>query len=78
LGFFLALSFYIQKNQKILFISGFMIAVALHGFYNFAIMEMVGIWQSLMPLIILVGLAGFTTWGFRKLKKLQSICKISS
>ena len=76
LGFFLALSFYFKKNQKKLFLLGLGLAVILHGLYNFAIMEIEGVWQSLIPLIILVGLAGFTTWGFRKLKKIASICKI--
>jgi RsiW-degrading membrane proteinase PrsW (M82 family) len=76
LGFFLALSFYFQKNQKKIFALGFFVAVALHGLYNFAIMKMDGIWQSLIPLMILIGLAGFTTWGFGKLKKLPSLCKL--
>ena len=76
LGFFLALSFYFKKNQKKLFLLGLGLAVILHGLYNFAIMEIEGVWQSLIPLIILVGLAGFTTWGFRKLKKIGSVCKL--
>ena len=76
LGFFLALSFYFQKNQKKLFLLGLFVAIALHGLYNFAIMEMGRIWDSLIPLMILIGLAVFTTWGFRKLKKLTSVCMV--
>ncbi len=78
LGFFLALSLCFQKNQKKLFILGLGIAVILHGFYNFAIIRLERPLQNLISLVILIGLAIFTTWGFIKLKKIKSICKISA
>ncbi len=78
LGFFLALSFCFQKNQKKLFIFGLGIATILHGLYNFAIMKLEAPLENLIPLAILIGLALFTTWGFIKLKKIKSICKISA
>lgn len=76
LGFFLAFSFFDTRNRKKLFAFGLLTAVVLHGLYNFAIMEIEGIWQNLIPLIILISLAIFTTWGFRKLKKLKSVCQL--
>lgn len=78
LGFFIALSFCSAKNKKTLYFLGFFIAVFFHGVYNLAITELVGFWQYFIPAVIVVVLADFTTFGFIKLKKLKSICKIQS
>ncbi len=78
LGFFIALSFCSAKNKKMLYFIGFFIAIILHGFYNLAITELIGFWQYSIPAIIIIILAVFTTYGFIKLKKLKSICKISA
>jgi len=77
LGFFIALSFCSAKNKKALFLAGLFIAVVLHGFYNLSISELTGFWQYAIPAIIILLLAAFTTFGFAKLKKLKSVCKIS-
>ena len=77
-GFFIALSFCSAKNKKALFLLGLFIAVILHGFYNIAIVELTGFWQYFIPAIIIIILAVFTTYGFIKLKKLKSVCKISA
>jgi RsiW-degrading membrane proteinase PrsW (M82 family) len=76
LGFFLALSFYETKHRGKLLILGMVLAVVLHGAFDFYIMEMKGTISFLMPILILVGLAGFVAFGFKKLKKIKSICKI--
>jgi RsiW-degrading membrane proteinase PrsW (M82 family) len=78
IGFFIALSFCSAKNKKMLFFTGFFIAVVLHGFYNLAITQLTGFWQYSVPAIIVIVLAIFTTYGFIKLKKIKSICKIST
>jgi RsiW-degrading membrane proteinase PrsW (M82 family) len=76
LGFFVALSLCSAKNKKLLFLFGLAIAVILHGFYNLAITQVTGFWQYSIPAIIVIILAVFTTYGFIRLKKLKSICRI--
>lgn len=75
-GFYLAKSFFeIQKRFKLI-ITGLGIATILHGLYNFSIMEIEGNLRFLIPTIILVSLAIFVSLGFKRLKKLESVCKI--
>jgi len=72
-GFFIAMSFRSTKNKKLFFISGFLIAIILHGFYNFAIVNFFGFWQYSVPAVIIIILAISTTLGFVKLKKFKTI-----
>jgi len=76
LGYFWALSIYETKKRTKLIISGLLIATFLHGLYNLFIIEMVRnpyfIWG---PIIILITLAFFVSYGFKKLKRIKSICK---
>ena len=76
LGFFLALSFFETKKRGVLLISGFLLAVGLHGLYNLAIMNMGKYPGLILPIIIIAGLAIFVSFGFKKLKKMASVCKI--
>jgi RsiW-degrading membrane proteinase PrsW (M82 family) len=76
-GFFLALSFFETKNRLKFLAAGLGIATILHGLYNFSIMEIEGNLKVLIPIIILIGLALFVSLGFKRLKKMKSICKIS-
>jgi len=48
----------------------------LHGFYNFSIMEIGGDLKFLIPVVILISLAILVSLGFKRLKKLASVCKI--
>lgn len=86
LGYFLALSFFEPKKRLKLIIKGVVIATLLHGLFNISI---IGIEESLTSqnslllfssviflVIILSGLAFFVSFGFRKLKKMASVCKI--
>lgn len=78
LGFFLAISFGVYKKKRIIFfLFGLGIATVLHGFYNFFIMKLdsQGETALFIPILILIGLAVFMTWGFKKLKTIKSICK---
>jgi len=72
LGFFLALSFFNKKRGGFFLFWGLLTAIALHGLYNFSIIEIDGALKFLIPLIIIVGLAIFVFWGFRKLKQTAS------
>ena len=76
LGYFLALSFCYSKKRKMFLFLGFLLTIGLHGLYNFSIMELEGKLVFLIPVLILIGLTIFVTFGFRRLKKLKSICKI--
>ena len=76
LGYFLALSFLKTKNRGKFLILGLGISSLLHGLYNFSIIKIEGVFSFLVPILILIGLASFLTFGFKKLKKLKSICRI--
>ena len=75
-GYFLALSFFRQSRRKTYFLIGLGISVILHGIYNWSIMKIEGMNKFIIPLMILVGLGLFVSFGFRKLKKLKSVCII--
>ncbi|PIU16596.1 hypothetical protein COT20_00095 [bacterium (Candidatus Gribaldobacteria) CG08_land_8_20_14_0_20_39_15] len=75
-GYFLALSFFeIKKGVKLLSF-GLGISILLHGLYNFSIIEIEGSLRFLIPLVILIGLAIFLTFAFKRLQKMKSVCKI--
>jgi RsiW-degrading membrane proteinase PrsW (M82 family) len=76
LGYFIALSFYNKKMRWPFLVSGLIMAVSLHGLYNFSIIEIEDNLKFLIPALILFGLAIFTAIGFKRLKKIKSICKI--
>lgn len=76
LGLSLAFSFFESKKKFIVFSAGFLIAVILHGLYNFSIMMMTGPLRVLLPTVIIIGLAIFVSAGFKKLKEMASVCKI--
>jgi len=86
IGFFLALSIF-KPRRKILYLGiGIAIATALHGLFNISI---IGIGEGLQGnstlltsasiaclVILLSSLAIFVGFGFKKLKKISSICKL--
>jgi len=72
LGYFLALSF--LKRRKRLFLLGLIIAVALHGLYNFSIMIIEGPMKIIIPVVILLTLVLFVSSAFKKLRETKSIC----
>jgi len=75
LGYFLALSFFETKKRVRLTAIGLILAISLHGLYDLSIMTE-GSLSVLGPIIILIGLAIFISFGFKKIKKLKSVCKI--
>jgi len=76
LGYFLALAIFETKKRGMLLMSGMGIATLLHGLYNFSIMELERIFSWLIPIVILISLAIFLFFAFKRLKKLKSVCKI--
>ena len=73
IGYFMALSFFNAKNRLKLISMGLILAVILHGLYNFLIM-MEGTLSILGPIILLVASAIFISYAFKKVKKMKSIC----
>lgn len=77
LGYFLALSF-LRSKQHIKFLTiGLILATLLHGLYNFSIINLSGPLNFIIPVIVIIGLAGFIIYDFDEIKKIKSICKIS-
>ncbi len=76
IGYFWALSFYETKKRGLLIFAGIGIASLLHWFYNFSIMVIGGWLGFLFMIITLISLAVFVSLGFKRLKKLKSVCKL--
>jgi len=76
IGYFLALGIFETKKRLELISLGLLIGTILHGVYNFAILEIGEVLSLLIPLAILIGSAIFLSFGFKKLRKMKSVCKI--
>jgi len=77
IGYSLALSFFETKKKIRLLSLGITTATLLHGFYNFSIMKLQESFTYLLvPIAILIGLAIFLAFAFKRLKKIKSVCKI--
>lgn len=77
IGYFLALSIMNPKYRKKLVWVGLIIAILLHGFYNFSIItsENNGLWFIVAP-ILLLSLFIIVLFLFHKTRKMDSICKL--
>jgi len=77
LGYFLALSMLNFKKRKLLFWSGFTMAVLFHSIYNYIVwlIDFNKIFVLILALL-LVTMAAIVGWQFRQLKKQTAICKI--
>jgi len=76
-GYFLALSFFKPKKHNRLIILGLAIATLLHGLFNFSIMKIEqSYYLILIPIVILISLVFFVSFGFKKLKNIASICRL--
>jgi RsiW-degrading membrane proteinase PrsW (M82 family) len=87
IGYFLALSICHTKHQTKLIATGLILALAFHGLFDIAITKILDIlietsghysaalifWSTIL-FAILIGLACFITHGFKRLKKMQSVC----
>jgi len=77
IGYFLAVSLCDEKNRLLEILCGMILAVGLHGLYDFSIMMLEGPLQMIIPIVILLILAIFVFWGFERLKKLRGVCIIN-
>ncbi len=76
-GYFLALGFLETKRRTLYTFFGFFLAIALHGLYNLSIIMVENLFLKVLVIFaILIGMAIFVFWGFKRLKKLSSVCKI--
>ncbi|MFW6283032.1 MAG: PrsW family glutamic-type intramembrane protease [Minisyncoccales bacterium] len=78
-GFLIALSYFELKKRKRLFLLGLFLATALHGLYNFFIMESKEMSPFLLSLVIfsvLINFGVFVSFAFKKLSKIKSVCKL--
>ena len=76
-GYFIALSFMRKNKRGLYFLIGLVLSTSLHGIYNWSIMTVEGSGKFFIPLVILVALGYFVSYGFKKLKKLKSVCIIT-
>src|SRR3989344_1843230 len=53
-----------------------LLAVLLHGLYDFSIMTFDAPMNFILPIIIVLALALFMVYDFDEIKKIKSICKI--
>jgi len=78
LGYYIAMSFLNIKKKKRFILKGLVIAVILHGIYNFSIITIDSPLQIIGPIVLLVVTGAFVSYKFKELKKLKSICKIGN
>lgn len=72
IGFFIGLSFFEKEKRKSLISIGVILAVLLHGLYNFSIIELgKGLNTLIAPFFLLIIAALFVSFGFKKLKKIN-------
>lgn len=79
LGYFLALSFYEPKRKLKLLTLGISLAAFLHAAFNYVIIQTIetkNLAWVLLIIIMLISLAIFVIFGFKRLQKLKSVCKI--
>ncbi|MFQ6083818.1 MAG: PrsW family intramembrane metalloprotease [Candidatus Aminicenantia bacterium] len=71
IGFFIGLSFFEKRGRGKLIFVGLILAIILHGFYNFSIIKVEGNLKFLIPSALLIISAIFVSFGFQKLKTLR-------
>ncbi len=76
IGYSLALSFCQVKRRYLSVGVGIILATLLHGLYDFSIMTLDGNIKFIIPAVVILTLAFLVFWGFERLKKMKSICKI--
>jgi RsiW-degrading membrane proteinase PrsW (M82 family) len=76
-GYALALSACQAKRKFLYVLGGIILAVVLHGAYDFSIMTLGGGLRFGIPAVVIITLALIVFSGFEKLKKLKGICKVN-
>jgi len=78
IGYAVAISLCDEKNRRLEAGFGIIMAVVLHGAYDFFIITLDGSLKIIIPITILIILAILTSLGFEQLKKLKSVCNLES
>jgi len=78
IGYAVAISLFDQKNSFIEATAGVVVAVLLHGLYDFSIMTLKGYMQFLLPGAIILTLALIVFSSFERLKKLKGITVLNN
>lgn len=69
-GYFIGLSFFKKEERNKLIFIGLILAMLLHGFYNFSIIKIEKGFNLLISFTLLIITAVFVSSGFKKLKRL--------
>ncbi len=79
MGYFLALSIMMTRRRKIIIRIGLLIAILLHGFYNFSIItaEKNATWFVVAPVLLLLMFIS-VLFLFAKTRKMESICRLEN
>lgn len=75
-GCFLVFGAKKSKLRWFYFVSGLLIASLLHGFYNFAIINLTGPIRFLIPVGLILLSALFVSLAIKKIKKYKSVCNL--
>ena len=78
IGYAIAISLLDEKNRILEATSGVIVAVLLHGFYDFSIMTLATPISVIIPVVIIITLAFIVFSGFERLKKLKGITRLNA
>lgn len=73
IGYSLAISFHDSVRRRTEIFLGIVIAILLHGFYDFSIIMLEGQLRVIAPIAVLIILAILVFYGFERLKKMKSV-----
>jgi RsiW-degrading membrane proteinase PrsW (M82 family) len=76
-GYSLAISFCEIKNKYLFATIGIIAAVVLHGAFDYSMITLSKPANIAVPIVIILVLALLVYYGFERLKKMKSICKIN-
>lgn len=76
-GYAMAMSFCQEKRKYLYLTLGIIVAMVLHGLYDFSIMTLDGYYRIMTPVITMLVLALLVYAGFEKLKKMKGVCKVN-
>lgn len=76
IGYFIAIACSRQEKRFRFTVLGIVLAVLLHGLYNFSIITLNVPLNFEIPMMVIIGLTIFVLLAFDKVKKMKSICKL--
>lgn len=76
IGYSLAHSFHYVRTRHLSIFIGIIIAVLLHGFFDFSIITLHEPIRYIVPIVIILTLAFLVFSGFGRLKKMKGVCRV--